>query len=185
MTTPWGTAGEPAFHGNLEPVLHGRQAPLPPRPPPSAQLFAYPSFRVVQDHAQKRLYVSGYLGNRGVAPAAAAIKVAVSVTVRLRGELVTAERVVTTGFGLRPGALELTSPPTEAPLVYLDEDDGAKYLFETLVDFTHDVADLSQATNYASLVWWTHSPHALAGNEPVTFGNAMSRPPDASQDVQS
>jgi hypothetical protein len=173
--------GEPVFQGNMEPVVHGPHDPLPPHPPPSAQVFAYPSFRVVQDHRRKLLFVAGYIGNRGNVPAPAPVKVAVGVTVRIAGELVVAERVVTIGSGLRPGALEVTNPAAEAPLVYFDEDHEAKYLFETLVDFDHDVADLSRANNYTSMVWWSHSPGAVAGEEAVAFGNATSGPPDASQ----
>jgi hypothetical protein len=175
--------GEPAFQGNMEPAIHGPHDPSPPHPPPSARLFAYPSFRVIQDHRRKLLSVAGYIGNRGNVPASAPVKVAVVVTVRIAGELVVAERVVTIGSGLRPGALEVTNPAAEVPLVYFDEDYEAKYLFETLVDFHHDVADLSRADNYASLVWWSHSPGAVAGEEPVTFGNTATGRPDASQEA--
>ena len=154
------------------PPTHDPDSPSAPLAPPYADLYAHPSFRIRSDHEQKRLYVSGFVGNAGNAPPQRAVKVAVGITVRIAGVLISTEKVVTMGQGLRPGDLEPTLPQASAPLAYFNEDNGAKYTFEILVDFHHDVIDLSRANNYYSYTWWAIDPKELVGDEPRTFGNA-------------
>lgn len=138
-------------------------------------LFASQSFRIRQDHASRRLYVSGFVGNRGNQAAPAHVKVAVGVAVRIAGKLISTQRVYTMGKNLRPGEFQLTDPPTVAPLAYYNEDNGAKYLFEILVDFNHEVLDVSRGNNYSSYTWYAYDPQAVNGDEPFTFGNFDER----------
>jgi hypothetical protein len=140
-------------------------------PPIWADPYAYPSFRFREDHANKRLYVSGTVGNRGNIPNLSPIRVAVGITVRIAGLLIHNERIVRMER-VRPGELEFTEPETRAPLAYFNEDNGAKYLFETLIlRADHPLIDVSAANNYYSYTWWAIDPDVLARDDSVEFGN--------------
>jgi len=124
--------------------------------PPFIDIVAK-TFRISVNHTQRQICVSGIVSNEGNALPGKAVQVAIGVTVVIAGVTRSQQEIFTIpSSALLPG-VQVETECSTAPLVYLDEDSGAKYTLELLVDFNHEVADLDRGDNYRSITtWWTN-----------------------------
>jgi hypothetical protein len=109
-------------------------------------LYVVQGFHIVLDHVGGVLSVSAFVGNDGTATTRRSVEFVLGITYRSGDQTRYTERVSTLAEGIRPGDIVETAP-TRANLVYFNEDLGAKYKMEAIVDLGQDIFDVNRANN--------------------------------------
>lgn len=129
-------------------------------PPPYVDLVAK-TMQLYVNHSEGSLCVAGILYNSGNSiptPHSGTITVAIGITVVIEGITRSQEEQFTiANRELLPG-VQIESDCSKAPLVYRDEDPGAKYTLELLVDLHHEVTDVDRSNNWVRFPWWITNP---------------------------
>jgi hypothetical protein len=109
-------------------------------------LYVVQGFHIVVDHVGGVLSVSAFVGNDGTATTRRPVDFVLGITYRSGDQARYTERVSTIPEGIRPGDI-VETVPTRASLVYFNDDLGAKYRMEAIVDFGQDIFDVNRANN--------------------------------------
>lgn len=109
-------------------------------------LYVVQGFHIVLDHAAGVLSVSAFVGNDGRATTRRSVQFVLGITYRSGDQTRYTERVSTIAEGIRPGDI-VETVPTRANLVYFNDDLGARYRMEAIVDLGQDIFDVNRANN--------------------------------------
>lgn len=109
-------------------------------------LYIVQGFHIVLDHVGGVLSVNAFVGNDGTATTRRPVDFVLGITYRSGNQTRYTEKVSTIAAGIRPGDIVETAP-TRASLVYFNDDLGAKYKMEAIVDFGQDIFDVNRTNN--------------------------------------
>src|SRR3954453_13039215 len=114
--------------------------------PPYPDLFAYPSFSVAVNHPNRTICLSGFISNVGNARVRQSFYVALGITYVRFGVTISSEKIVRIDDDIIVGE-RIATPCMLQNLIYLDEDPGAYYTFEMIVDVFNDISELRSSNN--------------------------------------
>jgi hypothetical protein len=116
-------------------------------------------FVVQVNHTAKTICVAGVIDNIGYASARGPFQVALGITYTPKGVTTSSQSTFTIDeVPVGPG---FRTPCVTKPLIYRNEDAGAVYRLELLVDLNNDINELSGGNNFTwADVWWV-KPSAI------------------------
>jgi hypothetical protein len=137
--------------------------------PPYADLRAY-AFLVYRHDAEGRIGVTGQIWNVGNSSAGHDFDVAIGVTVVIAGVTRSQEEIFRLDGSLSAGST-VETPESSAPLVYREDDPGAVYQLEMLVDLNFEVSELSRGNDHLGPFpyWFNRMP--VTRTEPFKIGD--------------
>jgi hypothetical protein len=144
-----------------------------PNAPPYPDLLAVNSFSFRRNHAQRTLWVNGYIRNIGNEGFRRSFKVAMGVTYKKWGVTISRQQIFRIETDM-PIGREIETPRMQSELRYLDEDPSSRYTFEMIVDIDNEISELKSSNNRYTLEWWFYSPTAVASTEPFTLEPSLN-----------
>lgn len=143
--------------------------------PPYPDLVAGSIF-VRVNHTNQRICVGALIRNEGGGPPGRPWQLAIGITFVKAGVTISSQELFTISQNQVIGWGGFESPCSEAELVYRDEDAGAVYTLEALVDVNHELVDLDRSNNYREGKTWWVNPSAVAKKRRVRFDMSGERP---------
>jgi hypothetical protein len=138
---------------------------LAPIPYPLSDLWAFPSFKVQIDHSAQTICVSGFIRNIGNRRVRDPFHIAMGITYVRAGVTISSEKINRINETILVGE-QIETPCMLQNLVYLDEDPGAYYEFEMIVDLYNDISELKSTNNrHREDRWFFLSPAAKKADE--------------------
>jgi hypothetical protein len=134
------------------------------------------------NHTEKTICVAGIIRNIGKADASGPFKVAIGITVRKNGVLISSQTIfeVPESVTIEADGGELTTECAQQELIYRDEHPDAVYELEFLVDVEHIVKEFKEGNNHIRLTWWTISPSTVKRPLPIKIESRSSVDPNLS-----
>lgn len=121
------------------------------------------------NHTQRTICVAAVIHNRGGADVDGPFKVAIGIGVKKAGVYIYSEEIFEVPEEViieGEGGVYITEC-SQRELIYRDQDPGAEYDINILVDVEHIIGELNEGNNYFSTKWWTISP--TAAKKPTPF----------------
>ena len=131
----------------------------PPPPPPLSPDLVAKLFRVVILGAQKRVRFSAVIKNEGNKDISGPIDLVMGAEYSKRGVLFSIQQVVhvPSNVTLVANGAEYTTDYLETDLVYRNQDSGAKYSLEVIIDPEQHIPEINRTNNHFQMTWWTVS----------------------------
>lgn len=130
-------------------------------PPPYPDLCAYQIY-VNVNHSLRRICVGAVVRNLGGAPPERSWQVAIGITYIKQGVTISTQEIFTIPQNQIIGPDGFETPCSEGELIYRDEDSGAVYTLEALVDVAQELIDLDRGNNYSQVTTWWVNPATAA-----------------------
>ena len=131
----------------------------PPPPPPLFPDLVAKTFQIVILGTQKRVRFSAVIKNEGNKDISGPIDVVMGAEYRKSGVLFSIQQMVhvPSNVTLFAHGAEYITDYLETELVYRNQDSGAKYSLEVIIDPEQHIPEINRANNHLQMPWWTVS----------------------------
>ena len=134
-------------------------------------LLVAATVKIKVNHSAGTVCVAGVIVNAGYVSVSGPFEVAIGITYVKAGVTISSQEIfeVPEGVSIPGRGGRYTTPCSTRELIYRDEDYGALYELEVLVDVRQIVDELDEGNNHLYVKWWTVSPTTAKAPTPTPF----------------